>query len=44
MISFPYVLWKNGYSIDDVSTLAEALDVTDGNEWIIRRNHGKKRV
>lgn len=44
MISFPYVLWKNGYSIDDVSTLAEALDVTDGNEWIVRRDHGKKRV
>jgi len=44
MISLAYVLWKNGYTIDDVSTLSNELDVTDGDEWIFTRNHEKARV
>lgn len=44
MISLPYVLWKNGYVIDDVRTLSKDLDVIDGNEWTVERNHGKSRI
>lgn len=44
MISLPYVLWKNGYTIDDVGTLSNKFDVTDGDEWALKRNHGKSRV
>lgn len=44
MISLSYVLWKNGYSINDVLTLASQSDVLDGDEWLFRRNHGKPRV
>lgn len=44
MISFPYVLWKNGYTIDDVNTMSDSLDVTDGEGWIFRRNHEKRRI
>lgn len=44
MISFPYVLWKNGYTINDVNTISEKKDVTDGQGWIFRRNHGKGRI
>lgn len=44
MISLPYVLWKNGYTIDDVGTISKKLDVTDGNEWAIKRNHGRSRI
>ena len=35
---------KNGYTIDDVNTMSDKTDVTDGAGWIFRRNHGKKRV
>lgn len=44
VISFPYVLWKNGYTIDDVNTMSDSLDVTDGEGWIFRRNHEKRRI
>lgn len=44
MISFPYVLWKNGYSIHDVNTISGEKDVTDAAGWIFRRDHGKRRT
>ncbi len=44
MISLPYVLWKNGYAIDDVGILSNKFDVTDGDEWVVKRNHEKPRV
>lgn len=44
MISLPYVLWKNGYTIDDINTMSDKTDVTDGAGWIFRRDHGMRRV
>lgn len=44
MISLSYVLWKNGYIIDDVNTLSKELDVFDGDEWIFERNHKRSRI
>lgn len=44
MISLPYVLWKNGYTIDDVDTLSNKVDVIDGDGWVLKRNHEKSRV
>lgn len=44
MVSLPYVLWKNGYTIDDVGTLSKERDCPDGNEWIFHRNHIKPRI
>lgn len=44
MISLSYVLWKNGYSIEDVAVLSKQSDVLDGDEWLFRRNHSKSRI
>lgn len=44
MISLSYVLWKNGYTIEDVGTLSHKPDVIDGDEWVFKRNHGKSRI
>ena len=44
MISLAYVLWKNGYTIDDVNTLSKEPDIIDGQEWIFKRNHSRARV
>lgn len=44
MISLPYVLWKNGYTIDDIATLSNKADVIDGDGWTVKRNHGKSRI
>ena len=42
-ISFPYVIWKNGFSIKDVGTLNDFASI-DGKYWAINREHTKARV
>ena len=44
MISLPYVLWKNGYTINDINTLSNIPDVLDGDEWTFKRDHKKSRI
>lgn len=44
MISFPYVLWKNGYTINDVNMMSDNLGITSGEGWKLRHNHRKSRV
>lgn len=44
MISLPYVLWKNGFTIDDVNTLTNQRDCLDGDAWVLERNHQKERM
>jgi len=44
MISLPYVLWKNGYTINDIETLSDIPDVLDGDEWTFKRDHKKSRI
>lgn len=44
MISLPYVLWKNGYTINDIKTLSDIPDVLDGDEWTFKRDHKKSRI
>ena len=44
MLFRSYVLWKNGYTIEDVGTLSHKPDVIDGDEWVFKRNHGKSRI
>lgn len=44
MISLSYVLWKNGYSIEDVIVLSEQMDAMESEEWLVRRNHFKARI
>lgn len=44
MVSLPYVLWKNGYKIEDVGTLSRKRDCLDGDEWIFHRNHVRPRI
>lgn len=44
VISLPYILWRNGYSINDIGTLSSEPDVLDGNEWIFIRNHFQSRI
>lgn len=44
MISLSYVLWKNGYTVDDAAVLSKEPDIIDGREWAFKRNHGKSRV
>lgn len=42
-ISFPYVIWKNGYTIEDVGTLNNHSSI-DGKYWYFSREHSKSRV
>lgn len=44
MISLPYILWKNGFTIDDVNTLTQQRDCLDGDAWVLERNHQKERI
>lgn len=44
MISLSYVLWKNGYTIEDVNTLTKERDYFDGDAWVFNRNHKKVRT
>lgn len=44
MISLSYVLWKNGFTYEDVYFLLNEADAVDGEEWMMRREHGKKRI
>ena len=44
VISLSYILWRNGYSINDIGTLSSEPDVLDGNEWIFIRNHFQSRI
>lgn len=43
MISFPYILWKNGYSINDVDTVTDKWQY-EGEYWSISRNHNQSRL
>lgn len=42
-ISFPYVLWKNGYSISDVGLVAEKFEYgqPEGEHWRYRKGHNR---
>jgi hypothetical protein len=41
MISLPYVLWKNGYSIEDVNVCSDKLQWS-GEGWELNKRHIKK--
>ncbi len=43
MISFPYVLWKNGYSINDVKTIADRQQIKN-EYWEDSGKHNQPRV
>ena len=43
MISFPYVLWKNGYSIDDVKTIENKIRL-ETEFWKDAGGHNQPRV
>lgn len=42
-ISFSYVLWKNGYTIDDVKTVTESFEY-EGEFWKLKRTHNQPRL
>lgn len=42
-VSFPYVLWKNGYSMEDVDTI-NGNDVFDKTYLIVDKEHLKPRI
>lgn len=42
-ISFPYVLWKNGYTKDDVKTLAPKPGFVS-DYWIFEHEHNRHRI
>lgn len=42
-ISFPYVLWKNGFAMADVKTLADKFEA-DGKYWKCRNVHKQPRL
>lgn len=43
MISFPYVLWKNGYSIDEVKTILDRLE-GKSEYWEVCGKHMQPRL
>lgn len=42
-LSLPYVLWKNGYSITDVNTIADKFAM-EGKYWKFEREHNFPRI
>lgn len=42
-ISFPYALWKNGYTMSDVKTLADKFEA-EGKYWRCRIVHNRPRL
>lgn len=42
-ISLPYVLWKNGYTIDDVNTITDKFTI-EGRYWKFEREHNFPRT
>ncbi len=44
MVSLPYILWKNGYEIEDVGVLSKILDEYNGSEWEFSPEHLKPRI
>lgn len=43
MLSLPYVLWKNGYTIEDVGVCSKQMDIPDVEGHIWPRDHKKPR-
>lgn len=42
-ISFPYIIWKNGYTMADVKTVTDKFSY-EGEYWKLRKTHNKPRL